>query len=220
MEEGDTMTWVKELAYDDRGLVAAVAQDGQTGDVLMLAWMNLEAIERTIDTGVAHFWSRSRGCLWRKGESSGNELHVEEIRIDCDGDALLLLVKPHGPACHTGEMSCFHRTATKSGELKRVGNSTAFQLRVLDELGAVIRSRRNASAGTSYTARLLAGGVEEISKKLGEEAFETALAAATQSDERLAEEAADLLYHLLVLLEARGLTLAHACEVLNSRRSC
>lgn len=213
------MTWIENLAYDDRGLIAAIAQDGQTGDVLMLAWMSREAVERTIDTGVAHFWSRSRGRLWRKGESSGNELQVEEMRLDCDGDTLLLLVKPLGPACHTGEISCFHRTPSESGDLAPVAGSTVSQLRVLDELGTIIRARRDAPADTSYTAQLLAGGVEKISKKVGEECFETAVAAATQSDARLAEEAADLLYHLLVLLEARGLTLAHACAVLDSRRS-
>lgn len=211
------MKWIENLAYDDRGLVAAIAQDAQTGGVLMLAWMSREAIVQTINTGVAHFWSRSRACLWRKGESSGNELRVKEVRVDCDGDALLLLVNPLGPACHTGEISCFHRTASAEEDLTPVAGATVSQLRVLDALGAVIRARRDASADTSYTARLLAGGIEKIGKKVGEEAFETALAAATQSDDRLAEEAADLLYHLLVLLEARGLALAHACAVLDSR---
>ena len=213
------MTWIENLTYDARGLVAAIAQDNQTGGVLMLAWMSREAIEQTIDTGVAHFWSRSRGCLWRKGEISGNELQVEEMRLDCDGDALLLLVKPLGPACHTGEISCFHRKPSESGDLTPVAGWTGSPLRVLDELGTIIRARRNAPADTSYTARLLAGGIEKIAKKVGEEAFETALAAATQSDAYLAEETADLLYHLLVLLEARGLTLANACDVLDKRRS-
>jgi len=211
------MTWMESLAFDDKGLVAAIAQDNQTGDVLMLAWMNREAVERTIDTGFAHFWSRSRDCLWRKGETSGNELQVEEMRLDCDGDALLLLVKPFGPACHTGEISCFHRTPTESGDLAPVESQAISSRGVLDALGAVIRARRDAPADTSYTARLLAGGIEGIAKKVGEEAFETALAAVAQSNDRLAEETADLLYHLLVLLEARGLSVADACDVLAKR---
>jgi len=213
------MTWMENLAYDDRGLIAAIAQDEQTGDVLMLAWMNQEAVQRTIDTGVAHFWSRSRCCLWRKGETSGNELYVKQVRIDCDADALLLLVEPLGPACHTGETSCFHRTPGDSGDLTRVDCRIRPPLGVLDELGTVIRARRNSPTDDSYTARLLVAGVEKIGKKVGEEAFETALAAATQSGDRLAEEAADLLYHLLVLLEARGMTLADACAVLEQRRT-
>lgn len=217
MEEGINMTWMESLAFDGKGLIAAIAQDNQTGDVLMLAWVNREAIERIIDTGIAHFWSRTRDCLWRKGETSGNELHVEEMRLDCDGDALLLLVKPFGPACHTGEISCFHRTPTESGELTPVESRAINSLSVLDALGAVIRARRDASTGTSYTARLLAEGIEGIAKKVGEEAFETALAAVAQSDDRLVEETADLLYHVLVLLEARGLSLAEVCGVLDRR---
>ena len=217
MEEGINMTWMESLAFDGKGLIAAIAQDNQTGDVLMLAWVNREAIERIIDTGIAHFWSRTRDCLWRKGETSGNELHVEEMRLDCDGDALLLLVKPFGPACHTGEISCFHRTPTESGELTPVESRAINSLSVLDALGAVIRARRDASTGTSYTARLLAEGIEGIAKKVGEEAFETALAAVAQSDDRLVEETADLLYHVLVLLEARGLSLAEVYGVLDRR---
>ena len=213
------MKWMENLSFDVRGLVTAIAQDTQTGDVLMLAWMSREAIERTIDTGIAHFWSRSRDCLWRKGETSGNELHVEAMRIDCDGDALLLQVKPLGPACHTGKESCFYREVSDTGELILIEEPTISSLRVLDDLSCMIRGRRDAPADTSYTARLLAGGIEKIAKKVGEEAFETALAAAAQSDEQLAEETADLLYHVLVLLEARGLGLADACDVLRLRRS-
>lgn len=213
------MTWMDQLAFDDRGLVAGVVQDAKNGEVLMLAWMNREAIERTLETGAAHFWSRSRNALWRKGETSGNELQVKEVRLDCDADALLLRVEPRGPACHTGKRSCFFRRPDASGDLVPAEPRARERDGILADLGDVIRERRSAPEDTSYTARLLAGGIERISKKLGEEAFETALAAATQSDERLAEEAADLLYHLLVLLEARNLSLEDACAVLAARRS-
>lgn len=213
------MTWIDQLSFDARGLVAGIVQDAKTAEVLMLAWMNREAVKMTVETGTAHFWSRSRNALWKKGETSGNELHVEEIRVDCDGDALLLRVKPLGPACHTGKTSCFFQEPDASGNLAEATPRACERLGILADLGDVIRARRNAPEDSSYTARLLAGGVERIAKKVGEEAFETVLAAATQSDERLAEEAADLLYHLLVLLEARDLSLQDACAVLSARRA-
>ena len=213
------MNWIDQLSFDDRGLVAGVVQDAETGEVLMLAWMNREAVEQTAQSGWAHFWSRSRRSLWRKGETSGNGLRVEEIRVDCDADALLLLVSPQGPACHTGANSCFYRRAMEDGALAPIAESALSGLQVLTELQQVIRSRRTAHQDDSYTSRLLSGGIERIAKKVGEEAFETALAAAAQSDDRLAEEAADLLYHLLVLLEARNLSLQDACDVLSVRRS-
>ena len=213
------MNWIDQLSFDDRGLVASVAQNAKTGEVLMLAWMNREAVKQTVQSGWAHFWSRSRRSLWRKGETSGNGLRVEGIRVDCDADALLLQVSPQGPACHTGANGCFYRKTTEDGTLAPVGESASSGLRILNELQQVIRSRRTASQDASYTSRLLSGGIERIAKKVGEEAFETALAAASQSDDRLAEEAADLLYHLLVLLEARDLSLQDACNVLAERRS-
>jgi phosphoribosyl-ATP pyrophosphohydrolase/phosphoribosyl-AMP cyclohydrolase len=213
------MKTIDGLSYDDRGLVTAVAQDARTGEVLMLAWMNAEAVARTIETGFAHFWSRSRRSLWRKGETSGNELHIEEIRVDCDGDALLLRVIPRGPACHTGETSCFHRRLADSPPAVGAEEDARFgAIGILGELTDVIRERRDVPIDGSYTTRLFAGGIERIAKKVGEEAFETCLAAVSQSDERLAEEAADLLYHLLVLLEARGLSLDVACRALAARR--
>jgi len=209
---------IDDLTYDERGLLPALAQDAQTGEVLMLAWMNREALDRTIETGFAHFWSRSRDALWRKGETSGNTLHVEEIRLDCDADVLLLRVIADGPACHTGERSCFFRVLSSSGEVEPAEKPAVAALGILAELSSVIRGRRDAETDSSYTARLLAGGPERIAKKLGEEAFETALAALNESDDRLAEETADLLYHLLVLLEARSLSLADACGALERRR--
>jgi len=175
-------------------LRAAVVQDAASGRVLMLAWMDAEAERRTRDSGEAWFWSRSRQEYWRKGESSGNTLAVEELRDDCDGDALLLRVRPAGPACHTGSLSCFApslwRTITK---------------RALDRPEG------------SYTARLLEEGLPACARKVGEEAVETVTAALTESDERLAEEAADLVYHLYVLLAARGVDLAAVEDVLAER---
>lgn len=178
-------------------LLPVVVEDAITGAILMLAWVDPEALDATCKTGQAHFHSRSRDRLWRKGESSGNILEVLEIRVDCDGDALLYRVIPAGPACHTGTMSCF---GDASGGLN------------LDWLARRIRERRGASPESSYTARLLQAGIPEIAKKLGEEAFELALAAAggpdrtSGTDERVVEECADLLYHLSVLLEARGVS--------------
>ncbi len=207
------------LTYNNQGLVPVAAQDAQTGELLMLAWANREAIERTIETGFAHFWSRSRECLWRKGDTSGNQLRIEEIRVDCDEDALLFLVTPSGPACHTGAQSCFYRCITTEGELEIVSRTSVSPFGVLGELTSIIGDRASAAPDSSYTARLLAGGVGEISRKIIEEAFETCLAAWTESDTRLAEESADLLYHLLVLLESRDLALADVCAVLAKRRS-
>ncbi len=163
-------------------LRAAIVQDADSGRVLMLAWMNDEAERLTRETGEAHFWSRSRGRLWRKGETSGNVLPVEEIRDDCDGDALLLRVRPTGPACHTGAVSCF-----------------------APWLWRRVAQRAADRPEGSYVARLLDGGVESCAQKLGEEAVEAALAAVAESDERLVSELADLWFSSYVVLAARGL---------------
>jgi phosphoribosyl-ATP pyrophosphohydrolase/phosphoribosyl-AMP cyclohydrolase len=194
------------LVFDASGLVPVVAQDRASGDVLMLAWANTEALARTADTGVAHFWSRSRKALWRKGETSGHELRVVEARADCDRDTLLLVVEPTGPACHTGARTCF-------------GEASATAAGMLEELRRVVAERAQAPAEESYTARLLAKGPDQVLKKIGEEATEVVLAARVQSDERLAEETADLLYHLLVALHQRGLPLARVMDELRKRMS-
>ena len=193
------------LAYDAAGLIPVVVQDAASGDVLMVAYANREALDRTAQTGLAHFWSRSRGVLWRKGETSGNELRVRELRADCDRDALLMVVDPAGPACHTGRRTCF-------------GDDTPTAAGILEELGRVIGSRAAASPDSSYTARLLAKGPDHVLKKIGEEATEVVLAAKSESDERLAEEAADLLYHLMVAMAQRRVPFARALEVLRARR--
>ena len=193
------------LVFDASGLVPVVAQDRESGDVLMLAWANAEAVARTAETGLAHFWSRSRRKLWRKGESSGHALRVVEARADCDRDALLLVVEPAGPACHTGARSCF-------GETSPTAAGMPF------ELARVVRERAQASPGESYTSRLLAKGQGAVLKKIGEEATELVLAASGESDARLAEESADLLFHLLVALHQRGLPLARVMDELRRRR--
>ncbi|HEV8582794.1 MAG TPA: bifunctional phosphoribosyl-AMP cyclohydrolase/phosphoribosyl-ATP diphosphatase HisIE [Thermoanaerobaculia bacterium] len=191
---------VEELRFDDRGLIPVVVQDVGSGAVLMLAWADREAVERTLSTGQAHFWSRSRQALWRKGETSGNTLEVAEVTADCDGDALLVRVRPAGPTCHRGTRSCFEPNPARLE---------------LGWLAAVLESRRGADPATSYTARLLSQGIARIAQKVGEEGVEAAIAsvvaAAAGEEERAARrqaltgEAADLLYHLLVLLQASGI---------------
>ncbi len=193
------------LVFDANGLLPVVAQDRASGDVLMVAWASAEALARTAETGLVHFWSRRRKALWRKGETSGHELHVVEARADCDKDTLLLVVEPTGPACHTGARTCF-------------GDASPTAAGMLEELARVVAERAKAPAAESYTARLLAKGPDEVLKKIGEEATEVVLAARVQSDERLTEESADLLYHLLVALHQRGLPLARVMDELRTRR--
>jgi len=188
----------------DDGLLPVVVQDATDGAVLMLAWANAEAMELTERSGEAHFWSRSRGRLWRKGETSGNVLHVADLATDCDGDAILYRVHAAGPACHTGRRTCF----AGSGATGTLGR-----------LEAVIGERRLAGADASYTARLLAGGPRRPAEKVVEEAGEVAAAALAGNVDEVAGEAADLLYHLLVLLASRDVSLAEVLGVLEARRS-
>ena len=195
-----------EMRFDEQGLVPCVVQDWRTGEVLTLAYMNEEALRRTRESGEMWFWSRSRAELWHKGESSGNVQHLKGLRYDCDEDALLALVEPAGPACHTGNRTCFYR-----GELKPQPGEA------LPLLERVIADRAAARPEGSYTAELLADP-SRIAEKVREEAEEVARAAQEETDDRLAEEAADVLYHLAVLLASRGLSLADAYEELNGRR--
>ncbi len=195
------------VRFDERGLVPCIVQDWSSGEVLTLAYMNAEALRLTRESGEMHFFSRSRGELWHKGATSGNVQHLRAIRYDCDADALLALVEPAGPACHTGERTCFHR-----GEL-----DPAAPYEALPALERTIAERRQQPTPGSYTARLLADrGFNGA--KVQEEAEEVARAAREESDERVAEEAADVLYHLSVLLAGRDLTLADAGRVLDGRR--
>lgn len=203
---------MEELRFDDRGLIPVVVQDVGSGAVLMLAYADREAVEKTLATGQAHFWSRSRQALWKKGETSGNTLQVVEVTADCDGDALLVRARPAGPTCHRGTRSCFEPNAARLE---------------LGWLAAVLESRRDADPETSYTARLLARGIERIAQKVGEEGVETAIAAVSaavrgpgEGGERrqaLLGEAADLLYHLLVLLQASGVDPGEINKVLIER---
>jgi phosphoribosyl-ATP pyrophosphohydrolase/phosphoribosyl-AMP cyclohydrolase len=195
-----------EIEFDEHGLVPCVVQDARTGEVLTLAYMNAEALEATLRTGETHFFSRSRGELWHKGETSGNVQRVAALRYDCDSDAVLALVEPAGPACHTGERTCFHR-----------GDLTPMPEEALPALSRTIASRREDAPAGSYTAALL-GDPERIAWKVREEASEVGEAALHESDERVREEAADLLYHLMVLLASRDLTVDAALQELNGRR--
>jgi phosphoribosyl-ATP pyrophosphohydrolase/phosphoribosyl-AMP cyclohydrolase len=198
---------LEEIVYDERGLVPCIVQDWRTGEVLTLAYMNAESLRLTRETGEIHFFSRSRQELWHKGGTSGNTQAVKSIRYDCDGDALLALVEPAGPACHTGERTCFHR-----GELEPPAPHET-----LPTLERTIAQRATQRPDGSYTAKLLAEP-GTAGAKVQEEAEEVARAAREESDERVAEEAADVIYHLAVLLRERGLSLADAEHVLDGRR--
>jgi len=196
-----------EIVYDERGLVPCIVQDWSSGEVLTLAYMNALALERTCASGERHLWSRSRGELWHKGATSGNTQVVRALRLDCDGDAVLALVEPAGPACHTGERTCFHR-----GELEPTAPHE-----VLPGLERTLVERQAERPQGSYTVALLADP-PRIGAKVMEEAEEVSRAAREESDERVDEEAADVLYHLSVLLRSRGRSLADAERVLNDRR--
>jgi cyclase len=201
--------------YDASGLVPVVMRDVVTGNVLTLAWANAEALAKTRETGLAHFYSRSRKVLWKKGETSGNVQHVVGISLDCDDDAVLYDVRPSGPACHTGADSCFSRVETLGAPGSDAGPADALDLTALF---AIVRARKESPVPGSYTNKLLEAGVSRIAQKVGEEAVETALASVTGNAGTLAGEAADLLYHLAVLLTARGVAPGDVAVKLAERR--
>lgn len=205
---------IENVKFDERGLVPAIAQDVKTGAVLMLAYMNEESLKLTLETGYATYYSRSRQKLWKKGEESGHVQKVRAIRYDCDGDTLLLQVEQTGPACHTGEYTCFHHTLSEliEGEAPSKGSA------VLQEVYNVILDRMENPVEGSYTNYLLDKGVEKIAKKVGEEATETVIAAIKGNKDEVRYEASDLLYHLLVLLAQQGVTLEEVWTELASRR--
>jgi phosphoribosyl-ATP pyrophosphohydrolase/phosphoribosyl-AMP cyclohydrolase len=209
--------------------VPVVTQESRSGDVLMVAFANRDALDRTLSTGLAHYFSRSRGTLWQKGETSGHVQRVTEVRLDCDGDAVLYRVEQTGPACHTGTRTCFStiigRTAGRAGG-RTVGADPAQPDgapeedpggHLLTRLARTIAQRAAERPKGSYTADLLAGGVAKVSQKVGEEAVEVVVAANSEGDDRLASEAADLLYHLLVLLQTRGVPLDAVLKELEER---
>jgi len=189
------------------GLVPAIVQDADTGAVLMLGYMNREALEQTLARKRAVFFSRSKQRLWEKGETTGHTLDVVDVALDCDNDTLLVTAHPRGPACHNGTVTCF-------GDATR---SAAGDIAFLSKLESVIAQRASDKPENSYTARLLAKGLGKVAQKVGEEGVETALAGAGESEQKVIEESADLLFHLLVLLRARGLTLAQVVRQLESR---
>lgn len=198
-----TLDWAK-----GDGLLPAVVQHHLTGEVLMLGYMNRDALEQTLRDDKVTFYSRSKARLWTKGESSGHVLVLKSVRIDCDADTLLIGAEPHGPTCHLGTSSCF-------GESEKVRPPLGF----LAELDALVARRNIERPAGSYTTQLFEGGIRRMAQKVGEEGVETALAAAVQGDEELLGEAADLLFHLTVLLRARGLGLADAVSVLVKRHA-
>jgi phosphoribosyl-ATP pyrophosphohydrolase/phosphoribosyl-AMP cyclohydrolase len=198
-----------DVKWDAQGLAPAIVQDARSGEVLMLAWMNRESLQRTLDSGLATFFSRSRRELWVKGATSGNTQTVRGVQLDCDQDAILVRVEPQGPACHTGARSCF-----VSGEPLRASAPAAGE--TLAALGRVLRARKEAPPPGSYTAKLFADETLRH-KKVGEEAAELVIASLRGDRGEIAHEAADLLYHALVLLEAHGIALEDVAEVLRSR---
>jgi phosphoribosyl-ATP pyrophosphohydrolase/phosphoribosyl-AMP cyclohydrolase len=202
-----------ELKFDEQGLLPAVVQDRLTGEVRMVAYVNREAVAKTLETGRATFFSRSRRSLWEKGETSGHSIHVREILVDCDADTILFLADPVGPSCHTGQPSCFFRRLDAGGiHDERVPAAT-----VLLRLEGEIEARKSSTGEKSYTKSLLDGGASRIGDKVREEAAEFAAAVASESDERVASEAADVVYHLLVGLASRGLSVRQVADVLARR---
>ena len=203
------------IKLNEQGLVPAIAQDADTGQVLMLGYMNPGSLKRTVEGVQVWFYSRSREDLWHKGEISGNYLNLKEAWLDCDGDTLLLKVKPDGPACHTGETSCFY---TPLDGVPEEYEATETGPGILSELFAVIQDRQRDPPEGSYTAKLLQAGMGRIAQKVIEEAGETAIAAMQEDQEGLPKEVADLLYHTLVLLAASGVTPNQVWEELRNRR--
>jgi phosphoribosyl-AMP cyclohydrolase / phosphoribosyl-ATP pyrophosphohydrolase len=196
-----------DVKFDERGLIPAIVQNAATREVLTLAYMNRESLTKTIETQQTWFWSRSRGELWHKGETSGNTQKVVSLTLDCDGDAIVVLVDPAGPACHTGATSCFETGSNATG----IGS-------VLDRLYELIESRERERPSNSYTTYLFDEGLDKILKKVGEETAETIIAAKNEDRGRLVSEVSDLMYHLLVLLVARGVSLEEISRELGQRR--
>jgi phosphoribosyl-AMP cyclohydrolase / phosphoribosyl-ATP pyrophosphohydrolase len=189
------------------GLVPAIVQDADTGAVLMMAYMNREALEQTLSRQRAVFYSRSKQRLWEKGETTGHTLDVVDVALDCDADTLLVTARPRGPACHNGTLTCF-------GDAPR---TAATSIAFLAKLESVVAQRASEKPDASYTAKLLARGINKVAQKVGEEGVETALAGVNESDQKVVEESADLLFHLLVLLRARGVPLASVTAELERR---
>ncbi|HIZ24182.1 MAG TPA: bifunctional phosphoribosyl-AMP cyclohydrolase/phosphoribosyl-ATP diphosphatase HisIE [Candidatus Gallimonas intestinigallinarum] len=196
------------VKFSSHGLICAIAQDHATGEVLMQAYMNEEALQKTLETGYAHYYSRSRKCLWKKGETSGHVQKVVSATFDCDRDCILLGIEQTGAACHTGARSCFHDPVieTKKGGLTFLG-----------ELERVVDDRKANPVEGSYTAYLFGRGIDKIAQKMGEEAVEVVIASKNEDKDELVREIADLTYHLMVLMESKGVTLEDVCTELKRR---
>lgn len=219
---------IQDVKFDDEGLIPAVVQDARTRRVLTLAFMNAESLRKTLETRETWFWSRSRSSLWHKGETSGNTQRVVDVLLDCDGDALTVLVVPNGPACHTGAESCFHNEIQDAGPFEPApfeagpfeaspAAAPADLAEVLDSLYALVASRKRERPEGSYSTYLFDQGLDKILKKVGEEAAETIIAAKNDDRDALVKESSDLLYHLVVLLVERGLSLKEVSDELVSR---
>ena len=207
---------IADMSFDAAGLIPAIVQDARTRRVLTLAYMNAESLRKTIETGETWFWSRSRSSLWHKGETSGNTQRVVGLALDCDNDALSVLVVPNGPACHTGAESCFHNEIQEAGPFE-VAVEAQNLAEVLESLYSLVESRKRERPGGSYTTYLFDQGLDKILKKVGEEAAETIIAAKNDDRKALVKESSDLLYHLVVLLVEQGLPLEEVRDELVSR---
>lgn len=207
-----------ELTFDDAGLIPAIVQEADTGAVLMVAWMNREAVSATLTTGRSHFWSRSRQALWRKGDTSGHAQHVRRVYADCDGDALLVQVHQDGPACHTGNRTCFFRSLSEAGKDGAIETLPAANM--LERLERIVQARKASPPAGSYVAGLMAKGEAAICRKVGEEAVEVVTAAlGGEGDRRVVEEIADLWFHTVVLLGERGIPLRDVLDELARRHA-
>jgi phosphoribosyl-ATP pyrophosphohydrolase/phosphoribosyl-AMP cyclohydrolase len=195
--------WLSTIKFDAEGLVPVVAQESRSGNVLMLAYANSDALRETHSSGLAHYYSRSRRTLWQKGQTSGHVQRVRQILVDCDGDTVLYRVSQTGPACHTGARTCFATLVTPDGAAAHTPDTGGH---VLSRVAERIAARAAVRPAGSYTTQLLDGGAPVVAQKVGEEAVEVVVAALAQDDTRLAAEAADLLYHLLALFQARGVS--------------
>jgi len=209
---------IEQIKFDERGLVPVVVQDFNTRQVLTLAYMNAESLRRTVETKETWFFSRSRASLWHKGETSGHTQRVTDILVDCDSDALTILVEPKGPACHTGKQTCFHNELKEAAGSEEIADRVSDLGAVLNELYALIETRERDRPAGSYTTYLFDQGLDKILKKVGEESSETIIAAKNKDASLLAGEVSDLLYHLLVLMVERGVTLEQVREELTRRR--
>jgi phosphoribosyl-AMP cyclohydrolase / phosphoribosyl-ATP pyrophosphohydrolase len=198
---------IENIKFDEHGLVPVIVQDARTREVLMLAYMSKESLRRTLSTGETWFWSRSRRELWHKGETSGNTQRVVRMSVDCDGDALVAMVEPAGPACHTGETSCFHNQLEGAVNEQAIDKAPLELGQVLRELHDIIESRRRERPAGSYTTYLFDQGLDKILKKIGEESTETVIAAKNEDSGALVMETTDLLYHLVVMLVEHGISL-------------